>query len=402
MSIVGIPPAAVVYLAGLATALHVGKLPPALPALRESLGITLVQAGWLVSAFQLAGMCLGLFGGLVADRFGLRRTMACGLALMALAGAAGALAADFRLLLASRALESAAFILSVLPGPALLRRVTPPGRMNLALGVWGSYMPAGMAIALVAVPWLLAGGGWRVAWWCAALASVLVWALVLLRLPADPPQAAAPVRIAALARDTLACPGPWLLALCFGLYAGQWMVVFSFLPTVYEVAGMAPAAAGAATALGVAVNLVGNIAAGPLLQRGVPRRALLLLGSLTMIAGGWAAFDAELAFAWRYAGVLAFSAVGGLIPGSLFAAAPRFAPHAGAVSTTTGLMQQGSSLGQFLTPPLVAAVVGASGGWQNTWLVTGALATANLLVALLIGRVGQVTERPAVPAARGR
>ncbi len=40
--------------------LHVGKLPPAIPVLRDALGVTLLQAGFLLSLVQLAGMTLGL------------------------------------------------------------------------------------------------------------------------------------------------------------------------------------------------------------------------------------------------------------------------------------------------------------------------------------------------------
>ncbi|MBG6075995.1 hypothetical protein [Polaromonas sp. CG_9.11] len=38
-----------VIAAGVVAALHVGKLPPALPVLRDVLGITLLQAGFLLS-----------------------------------------------------------------------------------------------------------------------------------------------------------------------------------------------------------------------------------------------------------------------------------------------------------------------------------------------------------------
>lgn len=401
MSFPSLPPAAIVYLAGFATALHVGKLPPALPALQHELGLSLVQAGLLVSAFQVGGMTMGLFGGLLADRFGLRRAMLTGLAMMGIAGAAGAMTKAVLPLALLRAVESAGFVLAVLPGPALLRRVTPPQRMNLALGVWGSYMPAGMALALVLAPWLIVIGGWSLAWWAAALASAVMWGLVLNGVPADTAQVQPAQRAWALARDTLSGRGPWLLAACFGCYAGQWMVVFSFLPTAYQDAGIAPQLAGVLTAAGVAVNLSGNVAAGALLQRGASRTALIAAASLTMALGAWLAFGSGLHFAWRYAGVLAFSAVGGLVPGALFASAPRLAPHPGAVSTTTGLMQQGSSLGQFLTPPLVAAVVGASGGWQNTWWVTGVLALANVAIAVLLGRAvarADLLARAAAPA----
>ncbi|MEY3468736.1 MAG: hypothetical protein RL203_830, partial [Pseudomonadota bacterium] len=39
---------------------HVGKLPPALPVLQATLDISLVQASFLLSALQIAGMTLGL------------------------------------------------------------------------------------------------------------------------------------------------------------------------------------------------------------------------------------------------------------------------------------------------------------------------------------------------------
>ena len=56
---------------GVAAAVHVGKLPPAIPVLREGLGLTLVEAGFLLSLVQFAGMTLGLLVGLAADRLGL-------------------------------------------------------------------------------------------------------------------------------------------------------------------------------------------------------------------------------------------------------------------------------------------------------------------------------------------
>ncbi len=55
-----IDPAVLVILAGVCAALHVGKLPPALPVLRDALGVSLLQAGFLLSMVQLAGMSLGL------------------------------------------------------------------------------------------------------------------------------------------------------------------------------------------------------------------------------------------------------------------------------------------------------------------------------------------------------
>ena len=380
-------PVVIVLLAGIVAALNIGKLPPALPALQQAYAMTLVQASYLVSAFQVAGMTLGLVGGLLADRFGPRRVMSCGLALLALCSGAGAIAPGSGWLLALRALESAGFMLTVLPGPVLLRRSVPPAQLSAVLGGWGCYMPAGMATMMVITPWLIAGPGWAAAWGlCAVLAGLTLIGVRMVIAP-DAPRGPASHGAWGLARATLRSAGPWTLAACFGLYAAQFIAVFSFLPSAYLAVGVSASLAGSLSALGVAVNVLGNLASGALLGRGVPRHWLIAVTSLVMACGAAAAFAEGLPFGLRYAAVLMFSCVGGLIPGTLFATAPRFAPHAGAVSTTTGLMQQGSTIGQFISPPLIAAVASGPGGWSQAGWVVAMFAVANLGVAWLIGAI---------------
>jgi MFS transporter, CP family, cyanate transporter len=103
--------------------------------------------------------------------------------------------------------------------------------------------------------------------------------------------------------------------------------------------------------------------------------------------------------AWlRYAAVLVFSMLGGLIPATLFALVVRVAPSEHTVATTVGWMQQWSALGQFFGPPLVAWVASAIGGWQFTWLVTGAGSLLGLLLVRAIGRLGAAAA-PSRPAA---
>ena len=85
----GLVPALLVILGGVAAALHVGKLPPAIGALQDTLGLTLVQAGFLLSLVQAAGMSLGLVFGAWADALGLKRSLVAGLLLLSAGGARG-------------------------------------------------------------------------------------------------------------------------------------------------------------------------------------------------------------------------------------------------------------------------------------------------------------------------
>ncbi len=143
------------------------------------------------------------------------------------------------------------------------------------------------------------------------------------------------------------------------------------------------------TALAAAMNIVGNLAGGRLLQRGVAPSRLLRRGFALMALGSIAAFaqwghgaDAiALPPAWRYAAVCLFSSGGGVVPATLFMLAVRLAPGPSTVSTTVGFMQQASALGQFIAPPAVAWVAHRVGGWQWTWVVTLACSVAGIVLA---------------------
>ncbi|WP_418320191.1 CynX/NimT family MFS transporter [Piscinibacter sakaiensis] len=389
-------PALVAILAGVCAALHVGKLPPAITALQAALGLSLMQAGFLLSLVQAAGMAAGVAFGALADGLGPRRSMLFGLAILALASALGGAADDATTLMVLRAAEGFGFLLVVLAAPALVRRLVAPARLSKMLGLWGAYMPLATAIALLAGPWVIALAGWRVWWWglAALTVAMAIWlAAAVTAGPSGPAMRSqtGPRWVARLG-STLAAPGPWLVAMAFAMYSGQWLAVIGFLPTVYAEAGVAGTVAGALTALAAAANMIGNIAAGRLLHRGAPPTRLMSTGFVVMglaTAIAFAGFGAGVPIpaGLRYGAVLMFSAFGGLIPATLFVLAMRVAPDEGSISATVGWVQQWSALGQFGGPPLVAWMAVATGGWQSTWLVTAAFSLLGLLLTAGIARL---------------
>jgi MFS family permease len=395
----------IVVLAGVCAALHVGKLPPAIAALQAAMGVSLLQAGFLLSAVQLAGMTAGVAFGALSDALGFKRSMLLGLLLLALASAVGGLAQDVSSLLMLRAVEGFGFLLVVLPAPGLIRRLVAPQRLSRMLGLWGTYMPFGASLALLVGPVWIGSFGWR-AWWWALGGLSLAMALWLARAVPSIASASAPQPLpwAERLRQTLSAPGPWLVAMTFAVYAGQWLAVIGFLPAIYLEAGVSGAATGMLTALAAAVNMVGNLVSGRLLHGGMRPTRLLAIGFVTMALAAAAAFaavdGASLPPVLRYAAVLLFSAVGGLIPATLFSLAVHLAPSEQTLSSTVGWMQQWSALGQFAGPPLVAWVASRSGGWQWTWVATGACA---LLGLLLTARIAVLLRmRSTVPLADNR
>ncbi len=387
----GMRAAWIVMVTGVCAAMIIGKLPPAVPALQRELGMTLMEAGFLLSLVQVASLSMGLFLGLASDRFGLRRSMLTGLGLMTLASFAGGWAHSASVLLVLRAFEGLGFLLTSLSAPAVLRRLVPPERVTQVMGIWGAYVPFGTALAMLLGPAVILAAGWEGWWWLIALLCALCLLAVWRWVPPDPPQSAQPAGAGGWTgklRLTLSSAGPWLLFLTFCVYAAQWMAVIGFLPTIYAQAGVSGWTLGVLMALVPAMNIFGNVAAGQLLHRGAEPGTLLITGFAVMALGAWLAFAGlELSTAVRYGGMLLFSLFGGLVPGTLFALVPRLAPDGSLISSTVGWMLQGSSLGQFSGPPAVAWLSGLVGGWHWTWAATGACAVLGCLLATRFGRL---------------
>ncbi len=381
--------------AGIVAAFHVGKVPPSLPLLRAELGFGLTTAGWVLSTVNIVGMIIGMAAGLLADRIGARRLLLAGLALLAVADVAGSLAQDVLAIILGRFLEGIGFFAVVVAAPPSILRLATARDAKLGMALWSTYMPAGTATMMVIAPFLLQSIGWRGLWLANGALAVLCLLALLRR--GHRPTAHGHARIDDLwqsIRATLAARGPLLLALCFGTYTFCWMALVGFLPTyMIEQRGIAAGTAGLLTAAVVAANIVGNLGSSPLQALGVPRWALIALAVLAMAIGTIVAFDETASDIWRYIGCLAFSAIGGLGPGALFASVPHNAPRPALIGATGGLMMQGSNLGSTLGPPALALVVTALGGWhQGAWLLCAVLA-ASAAGAFLLGR-SEAARRP--------
>lgn len=341
-------------------------------------------------------MVLGLAVGLGADRWGLRRSMLAGLLLMAASSLLGSFAIDFPWLMGLRALEGLGLLLTAMPGPGLMRRIVPPSDLSSRMGWWGAYMPIGSSLGLLLGPWVLAAASWPLWWMLLGVASLLAAIVVARYVPADTMEPSRDQRHGDAAwwlrlTATLRNPGPWLVALSFMAYASQWIGIVGFLPAIYADSGLNSRVAGILTALVAAVNMVGNISAGKMLQRGWRVQRCLQAGFVSMGLCALLAYlqlhGEPLAPLWlRFVAILAFSAAGGLIPGSLFASVVHLAPSRETVSTTVGFMQQWSCIGQFLGPPLVAAVATLTGGWQWTWTVPASMCLLGWILAFGVQR----------------
>jgi CP family cyanate transporter-like MFS transporter len=279
-------PAWLVLLGGVSAALHVGKLPPALAGAARALGISLV-AGRLPAVAGAARRHDARPAGRPGGRQ--HRSPAHDGAGPVLTGspASRAAAAHARPAAGLRALEGLGFLLGALPAPALIRRLVPnrtperdarpvehlhAGRHGLALLVGPAWIALGRLAGLV-----VAAGAF-------SLVMAAWLALVL-------PQGSAGAHLVDVGNAHAADIGR-ARALAGGARVRRLLVAVAGgdrLPADDLPRGRLAPAWAVATTLAAAVNIIGNVASGRLLQRGVRRRACCI-GFLAMGIGGVLAF----------------------------------------------------------------------------------------------------------------
>ncbi len=366
--------------AGLLAAFQVGKIPAALPELRSELMIGFIAAGWIASILSATSALFGVTAGLLSDRFGHRRLLLANLAFMAIGSAIGGLSPNATWLFVSRVLEGVAFLGLMVSVPSLMLQAVTAAQQSFVLALWSARMPIGMALMIVASPALLVEIGWRGIWIANTGLSVLLFLAIAARTNRLPSLARPAVagRMREDLRLALTRPGPWLLAGCFAAYAAIWMAVMTWLPTfLIESVGYTLATAATVTALIVIFNAPSNILAGWLAKRGVGTWLMVAIPVLIMGVLGYFLFSDLVANSVKVPLAIGMSFFGGFLPGAVIVAVPRHSPSPAQVGAVNGIIMQGSNVGQLAGPPILAAVVTWSGGWDNAgWLL------------LLIGVIG--------------
>lgn len=375
--------ALILILAGVISALQIGKAAIAVPILQRELAMTLVMASWIVGAYGVLGAAAGLPAGVLSSMLTARTTLIAGLAAAGVGSIAGAFAESGAALIATRVLEGCGSLAASLAVPRLLRAVTAPKDLPPMLAVFAAHLPFGSVVMMLFAPhamWF----GWQGLWLING-AIVLGYALLLvgMRLGEPPAPRTAPSVLANIS-VVLGTPGPTLLALAFGTYTFQYLALSGLLPALLvDRMGLSIAAAGTVSATAVAANAVGNMSAGALLRLGVPVW-IIMAGAFAFVgvaAVGIFSDAAPIALVT----VLAAASLGltGLIPGSIYAAAPRIAPTSAMLAIALGLINQVTNIGNLSGPAAMAFTVQAL-GWGGAPLLFGAVAVTGVTIALLL------------------
>ena len=349
------------------------------PLLGGELAIDKTQLGWLIGLYLLPGVAFALPGGLLGRRFGDKRLVLVGLALMAIGGAGLALAESFIAANVARVVSGVgAVILNVL----VTKMVTDlfEGRERLlAMSVLINSWPIGIGIALLVIGPLgeLAGWRWGVASSAAlALAGLLLVATVYRSAPSIAPSA----HPAGIGLDVLVGREWRLLAigsLPWLLYNAAFQIVLSFMPSFFVGNGLGIARAGSLMAVNAVMFVVGVQLGGFLLKRTAhPDRlchAMILVwcATLLLIAAGHAPLP------WLIVG----GVLGG-IPAAALVSIPGEFLRPESRSAGMGVFYTIYYGGCAVLPTLAGALYDRAGGSAALWMATGLAFGAALTLAL--------------------
>jgi CP family cyanate transporter-like MFS transporter len=371
----------IAFIGGCIAAFQVGKASAALSVIIEEFQISLFQAGLIVSLLALISASTGLFFGEIVDRYGPLRMAVLGLAISAVGSFIGAATTTILALLFTRVVEGAGYILAIVALPPLIRLSSSARDSPLAMGLWGAFMPAGISISMICAPWITETSGWRGLWiWVGS--SMLVWCVVIL-LAFRGVEIAGTTQVLTNRRwRSVFRTGPLLLFGCFVAYSMMYGSLTSFFPILLIEQHQANLILAAQLgALVVAANIIGNIASGWMIRSGIRPNRILTLAYVVMALSSTLVFiESTPVFARVSAGIL-FSAFGGLIPGTMFATAPRFSNRPTHIASIVGLLLQGAGIGQTIGPIMVGGAVDVFGGWQFASLVMIGASLSGLVFA---------------------
>ncbi len=374
--------------AGVMAALHIWKLPAAIPVLQEELQISLFLSGVLLGVVQVAGMVGGLAMSLLAEIHSQRKIMLLGLMLLVCGSILGSFSPSAGMLLGTRIIEGAGVIMCSVMGPGLVRAHAPLKRMNLAVGWWAAFMGIATFFGILGTAISLQFISWQSWWFILGLLTLVPIALILKFVSATDPGGGSSTKSAFRKIAVTASSGRvWVSGLIFGCYTVQWMAIVGFLPTIFREDGLSPILGGLFSAVVGGLNALGAIITGVLLQRGIAGKHLLL-GSFVIMA-----LTAVLTFAIDYPKTLVlvqvlcvglFSLCGAAVPATMTRLAVDLAPEGGSAPAAMGLMQQIFNIGNFTGPMLVAWLVVLTGGWSSTWWVSVFFGTFGLAMVLVL------------------
>lgn len=339
------------------------------PFLVTEFGIDYASVGTLIGLYLLPGIVLALPGGYLGRRFGEKRMVLGGLALMAIGGAVSALGTSYSLLVAGRFITGVGVVLQFVLMTKMLADWFKDRELIFAMALYLNGWPVGIGLALVTQVGLAEALSWRAVFLATAAlsAATLVVLALLYRSPASQAAAGAGTARAGLSMREIVLVS--FAGLIWTFVNAGWVIAVSFAPGYLRTQGMAIADAAAVTSLATWLAVIGVPLGGYVASKWRHPDTLIIVS--TVIGGA-----AVLAIPYTSAYGVCFSVIGLILflPAGIMAALPIEVLRPENRATGLGLFYTWWYAGVAALPPV--------GGW--TYDVTGSPAAPILYAGALV------------------
>ena len=377
---------AVLFFARLTMAFQFQAVAALAPLVATRYGVGLADIGLLIGLYLAPGIALALPGGALATRLGERRVVIASLLLMLVGGGLMWAGTGWQMLVAGRVLAGIGGVAVNVLLTKMLADWFVGREISTAMAIYVVSWPLGIALALLVLPGLAAGGlGPAFAAVPALIAAGLVLFFFLYRAP-EAGGAAIALSAASLPFTPVLAAG-WIWA----FYNGAIAMVFSFGPVLLIARGWTLEAGSSATSLYLLLMAI-SIPLGGILADRSGRRDMVIAISLAGFALLMAA-TLMVPLGWIPAVFVAMGLVSGLCAGPVMGLPAAVLPPAA----------RAFGMGVFFTlyyvvmmlAPMIAGQLADRTGDPATPFVFGIALLVSCLGALLLFRA---TAAPALPA----
>jgi MFS family permease len=346
------------------------------PLMIADLGLSYAQLGTLIGLYMLPGAFFALPGGFIGQRFGERRVVVAGLALMVAGGLVTAWAGSFGTAVAGRLLSGVgAVVMNILLAKMVSDWFTGK-ELSTAMAIMLTSWPVGLGLASVTLGGVAASTSWRTAVMATAVVAAL--GLVMMLICRDAPdRAAGTARARVRGRElglSISAGFAW------GCFNASLVAIIAFGPGLLIARGSSLGDAGRVVSLAIWLTML-SVPLGGLLTDRLKRPTLII------VTGSLAAAGAVLLIPVLAQAVVAFCLVGlaiGAPPGGLMALLPQALPPE-RLNTGFGVFYTVFYLMMALTQPLAGLVRDVAGD-PAAPIVVAALVMAATAIGLAIFR----------------
>lgn len=272
---------AVLFLARTMMAVQFQSIAALSPLVADAFAVGLADIGFLIGLYFAPGLFFALPGGAIAARFGDKRVVAGGLALMLGGGVLVAVAPTWEVLSAGRLIAGVGGVILNVVMTKMVVDWFAGKEIATAMAVFINSWPVGIALSLAVLPVIAGVGGLVVAAWaiCGGVAvALLLFVLVYQPAPAAPQAAATPKPSAPLPVFAL-----MMASLVWALYNTALAMVFSFGPAFLIQEGWTLAAAGSFISLFMLLFSLALPLGGVVADRTGRKDATILLSLLSFV-----------------------------------------------------------------------------------------------------------------------